>query len=149
MFTLHWVWLNSHFWQDSLLVPKMFLIVISCRLNNNMIGSKKSNLKAWCPSCPFRKGCSWIYLGTHGAKPLGQGVIIWKFHETHFKIWITELIYIQVQFNYSYLFEDLTVSINKQQIKSRPKFILYKQAKPKEPWVEPWVGKHSLSNCVL
>lgn len=46
---------------------------------------------------------------------------------------VTELVYIQVQFNYSYLFKDLTVFINKQQIKCWSKFILYKQAKPKEP----------------
>lgn len=50
-------------------------------------------------------------------------------------MWIIELVYIQLQCNYSYLSEDLTVFINKRQIKCRSKFILYKEAKPKEPWV--------------
>lgn len=68
-----------------------------------------------------------------GSKPHGEGAIICKFHETPFKMWIIELVYIQLQCNYSYLSEDLTVFINKRQIKCR--FNMYKEAKPKEPWV--------------
>lgn len=117
---------------------KGLLIVVLFRLNN-MNEFKACSKLAVHHVCSVKSDPVYVayFLVCTGSKPLGE-----KLDETPFKMWIIGW--------YTYNYNVITViflktlqypkyvsnpnPINKQQIKCRSKFIMYKEAKTKEPW---------------